>query len=693
MLPATVWAQTVVTGTVRDAETGSPLPFANVWLDSVYDGSTTNETGYFQFSTTAEGEALLRISSVGYADFEQLLRLNGDTLQLQAHLVPNQQELAPITISAGAFGAADRDQSVLLRPLDIVKTPGAQGDIFGALQRLPGVQPMPNETGIFVRGGEAYETRAFIDGTLVDKPFFSEVPNIPGRGRFDPFLFQGTLFSTGGYSAEFGQALSSVLTLNTQDFPEQSQTGIGINGANLNLSHTEIQGNTALLLSAGYANLNPLYSLSQTFTEFEKAPEGGGISLGFRQKTAKNGLWKGMFRYDHTQLGIRYPDFSESGSQALQLNNHNFYNNISYRGGLGNGWQLQLGLSYSRDRSDLQIGTDGIPSDEQLAQAKATFGKDLRSNLYFKTGTEWHWRKGDFGFNEFRQSFQELYNGSFAEAEWQPYSKLAIRAGLRSDVSAYLQQMALMPRLSLAYSTGENSQVSMAYGHFYQTPPNEFLRQSSGFGFEKATHYLLNFQHTSERYTFRAELYHKMYDQLLRQTSASDTYPATFENSGFGHASGLDIFWRDQKALGGLLDYWLTYSFLDTERLYRDFPEALPPRFAATHTAQAVAMLSLPGSRWQLGSSFSFSSGRPFYFGDDFPGLRQERTPELFQLGLNASYLTSLFKQFTVVYFSLDNPFGWKNITGYRIHPKTAERLPLHQPVGRTFFMGLFVSI
>ena len=75
----------------------------------------------------------------------------------------------------------------------------------------------------FVRGGDAGETQIFIDGIRVFTPYSPTTNNSPTRGRYSPFLFDGITFSTGGYSAEYGQALSSVLLLSTIDEPDQEK--------------------------------------------------------------------------------------------------------------------------------------------------------------------------------------------------------------------------------------------------------------------------------------------------------------------------------------------------------------------------------------------------------------------------------------------------------------------------------------
>ena len=62
--------------------------------------------------------------------------------------------------------------------LDIVTTASGNGDVTGALKTLPGAQQIGDKEGLFVRGGTAAETRAFIDGTVVNNFFFSSVPNV-----------------------------------------------------------------------------------------------------------------------------------------------------------------------------------------------------------------------------------------------------------------------------------------------------------------------------------------------------------------------------------------------------------------------------------------------------------------------------------------------------------------------------------
>ena len=117
-------------------------------------------------------------------------------------------ELNTVVLSAGSFSAGDSSKASALKPLDIVTTAGAAGDFVGCAckpcQELPA---NPDDGRLFVRGGTADETQIFVDGNRVFSPYLPTTGNIPTRGRFSPFLFDGITFSTGGYSAEYGDAL------------------------------------------------------------------------------------------------------------------------------------------------------------------------------------------------------------------------------------------------------------------------------------------------------------------------------------------------------------------------------------------------------------------------------------------------------------------------------------------------------
>ena len=92
------------------------------------------------------------------------------------------------------FEVSDKKQAVVLRPLDIVTTSGALGNIIGALNTLPGTANNANDGRLFVRGGAADETAIFIDGLRLGNAYGSSLNGIPTRGRFSAQIFKGSFF-------------------------------------------------------------------------------------------------------------------------------------------------------------------------------------------------------------------------------------------------------------------------------------------------------------------------------------------------------------------------------------------------------------------------------------------------------------------------------------------------------------------
>jgi len=214
-------AQSEISGTVKDHK-GEVVVGANVYIKGTYDGASSDVDGKFRFISNDTGKVTLVVSYIGHETNEQQVHLANKQINLDITLKSALEELDVVTISAGSIEASDEKKAVILRPLDIVTTAGAGADIYGALQTLPGASVVGEQEGLFVRGGDASETKTIIDGMVVRHPFYSSEPDIKQRGRFSPFLFKGTMFSTGGYSAEYGQAMSSVLILKSTDLADKT---------------------------------------------------------------------------------------------------------------------------------------------------------------------------------------------------------------------------------------------------------------------------------------------------------------------------------------------------------------------------------------------------------------------------------------------------------------------------------------
>jgi membrane-bound inhibitor of C-type lysozyme len=696
--------QSYISGTVTNSR-GEPLTGANIYLKNTYEGCTAGEEGQFTLETRLTGSQVLVVSFIGYINYEEEIRLDNSPLRFDVVLKESSNSIDAAVISAGFFEASDKKKSVLLRPLDIVTTANAEGDIYGAVNTLPGTQTVGETGRLFVRGGASHETKTFMDGMLVQSPYTSGLPDIPVRGRFSPFLFNGMIFSTGGYSAEYGQALSSALILNTNALPEEDVTGISLLSVGCGASHTKRWDNTSLTISSDYYNLTPYFRIINHSLDWIKEPESIGGTIMFRQKVGEEGLIKTFSSMSHSASSLYYPNYDTKSDNLIKLSDNNIYFNTTYNDMLNDRWMIKGGIACTYESEDLDVDSDGINDIHNVYQGRLALTNVVNDNLSFMFGGEMLYvsyrqlissptqdNNYDFGYNNNISSV-------FIETDIRAGSRIAGRFGARAEHSSLSGELTLAPRLSLACKTGKKSQVSIAWGMFYQSPRDEFLVYGYRPGSEKAVHYILNYQYSHEKRTFRIEAYYKDYDNLVKY-EVSDSPDMhiynSINNSGNGYAKGIDIFWRDSKTLKNA-DYWMSYSFIDTKRHYEDFPVPATPAFVSDHNLSLVFKYWISKLSSQLSMTYKYASGRPYYNPNnaDFLG---DRTKAYHNLSINGSYLTQLFGKFTIVHFSVNNLPGFDNIFGYEYSSEPGadsifEAHPVKPYAKRTFILAVFISI
>ncbi|GAA0535255.1 TonB-dependent receptor [Chitinophaga japonensis] len=691
-LPALLAAQHKISGRITDARK-RPLPGVNIYIKGTYDGATAAADGSFSFTTTAAGQQVLVGSLMGYQTLEQPVTISGP-LQLTLMLKASISELKAVTISAGSVEASNDRQNTVLKPLDIVTTAGATADIVNAIKTLPGAQQTNDREGLFVRGGTGYETQIFIDGLLVRNPFFTSLPDMPGRGRFSPFLFKGTTFSSGGYSAQYGQGLSSALVLESEDLPTQSSYSLGASliGISGGLDELMKDKKGSYGIEADYTNLAPYFDVAKPNQQPTTGPEILGTSLNFRRKTSATGMVKFYGYGNWSRMGFRknsieYPGYHEE----FDVRNQNIYTNLTYKESLGNGWRLNSGFSFSTNRDKIRTDTIEkttpayIRSLSNLSQARLMVTKALGVLSVLRLGGEYQYAVESSSFNAYEADYVDNYSAAFAETDVYFTPRFVGRFGGRMEYTSILAKMSLAPRVSLAYKLNDHSQFSVAYGDYYQKPEPQYLRFNRSLGYMKATHYIASFQRIAGDYTFRMEAFYKKYRDLVK------TVPDT-STTGTGYARGIELFWRDRKTIKNL-DYWVSYSYLDTKRNYLYYPYEVQPDFAAKHTASLVVKKYFPGITTNIGATYSFASGRPYY-NPNLPESKfmSERTIDYNTLGLSASYLTTIGRAFTVFVLSVTNVLDIKQVYGYRYSSDKLRREEIVPNAPRFLFVGMFMN-
>ena len=719
-----VMSQSKISGSVKDNK-GKPVTGASISLKDSYDGATSDSTGRFFFVTEEKGKFAILITAVGYKSNEQNIDITGADIVLNISLKEEVSELKAVLITAGSFEAGDRKRVTVLNSIDMVTTAGSNADVTAALKTLPGAQQVGESEGLFVRGGTAAETKTFIDGTLVNNFFYSSVPGISQRGRFSPFLFKGTVFSTGGYSALYGQALSSALILESIDLPERSSSDFGFSVLSFNAGHQHLAKNkkSSWGVSYNYANLWLAFKAIKQRQQYSKIPEFHTGDANFRLKTSSTGMLKYYGYFSANRLGMSTASIDTLGyNDAFHIRNFNMYHNLAYRESLGKGWKFNAGISYATNKDNisgsLQDGADKevtIPGLEyknfeleapgHYFNGKTVIEKRLMGITMLRFGGEYNYSNDKSYFTlyngqKFNNNIVEHMKAAFAETDIYITNDLAAKVGGRFESSSLINKNNIAPRISLAYKTGKQSQASLAYGIFYQNPEKKYLPTPNVLTFSKATHYIAQYQKVTSKVTFRVEAFYKKYNDLIKTAVINAAQQVAVNNNGFGDAKGVELFWRDKKTIKDF-DYWISYSFLDTKRNFTNFPYAIQPNFAAKHTASLVMKKFV--TKWKTGfnMSYTYASGRPYYNimydGTEYKFSDMGKTKDYHNVSFSLNYIPDLFKKdskrFTVLVLSVNNIFGIDQVYGYN-YSYNGYRKSAILPPSRTFvFVGIFISM
>ncbi len=712
--------QVKISGTVKDNR-NKPIYGVSIGIKNSYDGTTTDSLGNFSFKTTEQATQTVAASSIGYNSFEQVVAIGSDAMQLHIVLKEKLDELRAVMVTAGSFAAGDSKRAAVLSSLDVATTAGSNADITAALKTLPGTQQVGEQEGLFVRGGAGYETKQFIDGTLVNNPYLSSVPDISTRGRFSPFLFKGTVFTTGGYSALYGQALSSALLLESIDLPERSEVDASISPLLVGLGTQQLAKNkrSSYGVNYSYVNVGLYFGLVKQTPDYFTLPQFHNADANFRIKTKKGGIIKYYTTISYSSLGLRRPDIDSLYlKNAFGLNNTNWYNNLSYKETLGKGWKLQLGGGFStnNDRITQQVQDQNnkprqfsnavwmqnkifeLTRIQNLAQAKAVIEKKLAGISTLRFGGEYWHSNEKTTIHDSTFKLIDDYTAAFAETDIYVTNGLAAKLGVRLEHSALINQTDIAPRISIAQRAGNKAQVSLAYGLFYQKPENNQLYNSTNLLMTRAAHYILNYQKQTVERIFRVEAYYKTYSDLIKIIPSANNF-SHYSNGGYGYAKGIDLFWRDKKTVRNF-DYWLSYSYIDTKRDYLNFASRLQPNFVANHTASLVTKRFFTSIKSGFNFTYTYASGRPYYnfrLNDNkFTIADQGRTKSYNTLNFSAEYVPSAgntnAKTFIVLFASVSNVLGANQVYGYNYSYNGTYKEAVVPPAKRFYFIGCFLS-
>ncbi|AHM61555.1 outer membrane cobalamin receptor protein [Flammeovirgaceae bacterium 311] len=692
-------AQPSLSGRVSTLK-GETLPGANVFLEGTFEGATTSAAGDFSFNAPEAGAYTLVVRYIGYREFKKPLTLTEkDSVWVEVLLKEEPAQLGEVVITAGTFEASDVSRAASLSTQDVLTTASALGDVIGAIQTLPGVSAVSEDGRLFIRGGSAGESRFYINGMAVQNPYGASVQNLPARGRFSPAMFQGFKFSSGAYSAEWGEALSAVLGMDNRNFiGAAEQTDFSLMTVGGSVAHQRQLGKGGMAAQLEYTNLAPYMSLMPQEYNFHKAPENIGGALVWQQPLG-GGKLQLMMDSRRGGLHLSQPDITrESGELELEMKNENHYGQLKLIQPLNKNWVVTNGAALSLDKTELIPNGSRLHQQSSLLHLKSKLEGDLSRSFRINGGMELERPQVDESFlqageqEKLSRSQSWWRRAAWTEADWQAGRKLVLRAGVRVNNSSRTETVEILPRLSMAYQLSKEQQLSLAGGVYSQEAEQEWLWQAPQLQEGKSQHLVLNYQYQPKSRILRAEAYYKNYSQLPLFTANAEGATA-LAATGTGYATGLEVFWRDRKSLKGT-DYWISYSFVDSRRQWANYPEAVTPPFAVKHSLGIVYKYFISSLRSQVGGSFAINSGRR-YENPNTPGFMNETAPLQQNLSLNWAWL---WKQNLILYTAVTNVLGGGEAYTYQYANEPGTNgLYQEQAIGtaakRFVFVGLFLTL
>ncbi len=226
-----------IEGRVLDGQSLTPLPFANVSFFSTNIGTTTNINGNFTLANSINSNRLT-ISYVGYKTLEIELTEEHYSKMNTFYLTPINILLQDVTVYSHQPKNIDISEISFLTMQNerIREISPAMSDILRSIQALPGVM-VNNEfkADYNVRGGNQHENLILVNDTQVYEPFhIKEIANA-SVGIFNVDLINKVDFMTGGFSAKYGDKMSSVVNIQYREGNKNRYSG----AASLSLAYLD----------------------------------------------------------------------------------------------------------------------------------------------------------------------------------------------------------------------------------------------------------------------------------------------------------------------------------------------------------------------------------------------------------------------------------------------------------------------
>jgi len=703
----------VISGFVK-GDKEKVLKGANVVIKGTIDGATTDEKGYYEFETEEKGNVTLIFTLSDYKDKSVQIEIIPDkNMNIDVQLIKKEVSTDEILVTASSFTSGS-NTAVTLTPLEIVRIPGADADLYRALTTFPGSNQVSEGSRITVRGGNPNEVLTILDQASLYNPFlFDETFNVSSYSTVNPWGLKGINFTSGGFSAKFGNVLSAVLDLKSYDMPQATGMFAWLGLANASLDGTYISKDRKYggSFSLGKLFLEPYFAVNGKNSEYSPIPQSNQVGGTLAHKIGSTGNIKFYANYSDDKVGIYNAGPTYEG--FFNSNSKNIFTNMKVMVAPSSSTLLNAGVSFSSYERGTGYGILNTKTTELYSKGRVDFTKNVTSKIDINTGIEYEYNGykfdgtvPEFSYNlnldapAFEISSDESSGraGVYVESQIKFSKKIFVIPGIRSDYQTLSENVSFDPRLSFGYMPARNNSIRGAVGIYHQNPKIDYFLRTPDNDLkpENAVHYILGYEYNNDnKLIFRVEGFYKDYSDLVL-FNRRDLY---YRSEGKGFAKGVDVFFKTK--IANKFTGWISYSYLDSKRKQYEAQNLFPSSYDITNTMSLVGSYNL-SDQIVFGATLKFSTGKPYtpvvssvfnskqgVYIPIYAETNSGRFPNYSRVDINAQYIFALFGRFAVAVVALNNLLNQNNIYDYTYNADYSKRSEIVTNNKRTIYMGL----
>ena len=615
-----------ISGTIREKETGEPLPYANIMIEGTSIGTASDINGYYIIPSIDAGVYVLKIMMIGYAGIDAKIIIEDLNLRLDFELQPQVIGVDEVKVSAERmrFEKKVDISRVNITNREIRRIPAfMESDVFRALQLLPSVTASNDfNAALIVRGGSPDENLVLLDGTEIYNPY-----HIGGIfSAFNADMISNVEFLAGAIPSNYGGRLSSVLSITAREGdskngrlsknnPIKKYWDFSKAAADISLLSSKILAEGALYNGSWMISGRRTYfdQFTKLYYKYRDEPEPARYyfwDTHIKLKTAlsqNNQLFYSQFS-GNDNLGI---NLGGNGFPAIGFDWDwgNYTNNITWKFIPTSNYFVESKLSQtiydftvdfaidfvtdssvvdeeanneelSSEDADLTFTVDNLVKDVSLEQLLTYIYSE---DLHFKLGWQYKTLNMDYKETFAEQDGVKLKSipnikSIYINSIFRPLPIFSMNLGVRlSKYSAY-EETLFDPRISVKYNPISDLAIKLSWGNFsqflYTTNQEEELLRIVDFWQpipdgqkpQQSEHYILGAEYwISSGNTISIETYYKKYLHLYDLNPLLD--PSDVQNtiavSGIGDAYGFELLYRlNINNISG----WIGYAFSNIVR-------------------------------------------------------------------------------------------------------------------------------